>query len=144
MRFDGYRLEVLDREECIGLLASVLLGRVVFTDRALPAIQPVNFVLDDDVVICTATGSQLGRALNGSVVAFEADRFDETAEDGWSVTVIGHTRPVDDPDDQEHLNGLPIQPWAPAPHGRFVRISCQHISGRRIRPAGKGLNGLAG
>lgn len=134
MRFDAQGLEVLDREECLRLLTSVPLGRVVFTDRALPAIQPVNFALDhSDVVICTASGSRLGKALNGSVVAFEADRFDETARDGWSVTVIGQTRPVDDPADIEHLLELTAEPWAPGPHGLFVRISCQHISGRRIR-----------
>ena len=46
MRLDAHGLEILDREDCLGLLASVPLGRVVFTDRALPAIQPVNFVLD--------------------------------------------------------------------------------------------------
>lgn len=144
MRFDAHGLEVLDREECLRLLASVPHGRVVFTDRALPAIQPVNFVVDGgDVVICTAPGSRLGRALNGSVVAFEVDQFEESAKDGWSVTVIGDTRSVEDPGDQDYLTELPVQPWVPGPRGHFVRISCQHVSGRRIRSTSDGSNGHA-
>jgi nitroimidazol reductase NimA-like FMN-containing flavoprotein (pyridoxamine 5'-phosphate oxidase superfamily) len=144
MRFDAHGLEVLDREECLKLLASVPLGRVVFTDRALPAIQPVDFVLDgDDVVICTARGSRLGMALRSSVVAFEADRFDELTRDGWSVTVIGQTRLVDDPDDLKHLMDLPLQRWTPGPQGRFVRISAECVSGRRIHPVSPVPDGRA-
>ena len=136
MRFDAHGFEVLDREECLKLLSSVPLGRIVFTDRALPAIQPVNFALDDgDVVIFTQPGSRLGRALKGSVVAFEADRFDETTRVGWSVTVIGQTRAADNADDLEELIMKLGRLWPPGPRERCVRISCQHISGRRIRPA---------
>ena len=36
------------------LLASVSLGRIVFAARALPAIRPVNHLVDGDyVIICT-------------------------------------------------------------------------------------------
>jgi len=135
MEFDAYGLEVLDRDECIRLLASVPLGRVIFTDRALPAIQPVNFALDgDDVVLRTATGSKLSAAMRSTVVAFEADAFDQDERTGWSVTVIGRARLVDSPEEIHRLSGLPIQQWAPGPRDRFVRIFSQHVSGRRIQP----------
>jgi hypothetical protein len=46
----------------------------VFTEDALPAVQPVNFRLwHDDVVI----------------VAFEADELDPDLRMGWRVTVVG-------------------------------------------------------
>ena len=35
-------MEILDSAESRRLLASVPIGRIVFTDRALPAVQPVN------------------------------------------------------------------------------------------------------
>jgi RimJ/RimL family protein N-acetyltransferase len=68
-------VSMLSRGESMELLRSVPVGRIVFTDRALPAITPVNFaVLDnDDVVIRTGVGSRLAAATNEAIVAFEAD-----------------------------------------------------------------------
>ncbi|MFC7039461.1 pyridoxamine 5'-phosphate oxidase family protein [Nonomuraea rubra] len=58
MKLDSAGLQVLTHEECMRLLPSRPIGRIVFTDRALPAVQPVNFCLDDqDIVIRTAAGS---------------------------------------------------------------------------------------
>jgi nitroimidazol reductase NimA-like FMN-containing flavoprotein (pyridoxamine 5'-phosphate oxidase superfamily) len=135
MRFDGFGIEVLDRDECIRLLASVPLGRVVFTDRALPAIQPVNFTLDGpDVILRIATGSKLAAAVRSTVVAFEADAFDPELHTGWSVTLVGHARLVNSPQEIDRLSQLPLQQWTPGPSDRFVRIR-GHVSGRRIQPA---------
>lgn len=39
---DSLGLEVLDREQCVALLAGAGVGRVVFTSQALPAIQPAR------------------------------------------------------------------------------------------------------
>ncbi|MEV0831043.1 pyridoxamine 5'-phosphate oxidase family protein [Nonomuraea rubra] len=64
-----------------------------FTDRALPAVQPVAFHLDGErIVIRTGIGSKLAAATRNAVVAFEADEFDPEERTGWSVTVIGHAR----------------------------------------------------
>lgn len=38
--------EQLDRSEALRLLGTVPLGRVVFTHQALPAIRPVNHVVE--------------------------------------------------------------------------------------------------
>jgi nitroimidazol reductase NimA-like FMN-containing flavoprotein (pyridoxamine 5'-phosphate oxidase superfamily) len=133
MKFDAHGLEILERADCLGLLASVPLGRVVFTDRALPAIQPVNFVLDgEDVIIRAATGSKLALAMRDTVVAFEADDFDPATRTGWSVTLIGHARPVEDPDEVTRLMRLRLQPWTPGPNDRFIRVSGSDLAGRRI------------
>ncbi|MEU8385537.1 pyridoxamine 5'-phosphate oxidase family protein, partial [Streptosporangium sp. NPDC048865] len=54
MKLDSVGLQILSRQECLTLLASTSIGRIVFTDRALPAVQPVGFVLDgEDIVIGT-------------------------------------------------------------------------------------------
>ena len=42
---DRSGLEILDREECLRLLATATLGRVGITNGALPAIVPINFRL---------------------------------------------------------------------------------------------------
>jgi nitroimidazol reductase NimA-like FMN-containing flavoprotein (pyridoxamine 5'-phosphate oxidase superfamily) len=143
MRFDAHGLEILDRRECLGLLGSVPLGRVVFTDRALPAIQPVNFALDgDDVIIRTSTGSKLGMAMRGAIVAFEADEFDPLGRTGWSVTLVGQARLVEDPDEIALLSRLRLCPWSPGPCDRFVRISGYDLAGRRIHQLSVGPGDL--
>jgi nitroimidazol reductase NimA-like FMN-containing flavoprotein (pyridoxamine 5'-phosphate oxidase superfamily) len=143
MRFDAHGLEILERADCLRLLASVPLGRVVFTDRALPAIQPVNFVLDgEDIIIRTSTGSKLGMALRGTIVAFEVDDFDPAGRTGWSVTLVGQARPVDDPNEIARLSRLRPRPWTPGPSDRFVRICGNDLAGRRIHRLSTGPDDL--
>jgi uncharacterized protein len=82
--------EALDEQECLRLLGTTAIGRVAYTEAALPAIRPVSYTLRDDaVVIPTQAGSALADALRGAVVAFEADSYDHAARTGWSVTVVG-------------------------------------------------------
>jgi hypothetical protein len=141
---DGNGLEILDRQECLALLGSVPLGRVVFTERALPAVQPVDFALDRGcVIIRTAPGSKLAAAMRGTVVAFEADDFDGTDHTGWSVTVVGEASTVRDPAEVTRLSRLPLRPWAPGRCDQFIRIPSQHVTGRRINPVSKGTGGQA-
>ncbi|NJP96940.1 pyridoxamine 5'-phosphate oxidase family protein [Nonomuraea sp. FMUSA5-5] len=133
MKLDSAGLQVLTHEECMRLLPSRPIGRIVFTDRALPAVQPVNFCLhDQDIVIRTAAGSKLAAATRRSVVAFEVDDFDMEARSGWSVTVVGYARVADDPVEIAQLRELPLTPWA---RGRdhFIVITSVEATGRRIR-----------
>lgn len=133
MRQDTAGLEVLSREDCLYLLGSVPVGRVVFTDRALPAVQPVNFVLHQgSVVFRTGAGSKLAAATREAIVAFQADRFDNDSETGWSVSVVGPARVVTDEAEIEELRQLPLRSWAPTGRDHFVRIAVTHVSGRRL------------
>ena len=124
---------MLTRAECLELLESAQIGRIAYTDRALPAIVPVNFVLDGDhVVIRTGAGSKLAAATRNAVVAFEADAFDVEARSGWSVMVVGRSSVVDDPTETARLEQLPLKPWTPIERPHFVRIGLDVVSGRRI------------
>ncbi|WP_062347175.1 pyridoxamine 5'-phosphate oxidase family protein [Herbidospora yilanensis] len=133
MRIDSAGLSVLSREECLRLLATTPIGRLVFTFRALPAVQPVNYVLDGEtVVIRTAIGSRLAAATRDAVVAFEIDDIDRETGSGWSVTVLGHARGVTAPEEVARLSALPLMPWAPSAFDHFVTLSTDEVSGRRI------------
>lgn len=134
-RFDSSGLEVLCRQECLRLLSTAPIGRIVFTDHALPAIQPVGFALHGgDVIIRTATGAKLSAAVRKAIVAFEADEFDTATRTGWSVTVVGLAQVVTDPAERDELQRLPLLDWAPGRHDDFIRIRPQVVSGRRIQP----------
>ncbi|MEU1725154.1 pyridoxamine 5'-phosphate oxidase family protein [Actinomadura sp. ATCC 39365] len=136
MQLDSSGLQVLSEEECFLLLSSMPIGRIVFTDRALPAVQPVNFCLDGrSIVIRTAAGSKLAAATRRTVVAFEADDFDAGPRTGWSVTAVGHAREVTDAAELARLAELPLTTWAPGDRDHYIVVEAEHISGRRIAPA---------
>jgi nitroimidazol reductase NimA-like FMN-containing flavoprotein (pyridoxamine 5'-phosphate oxidase superfamily) len=129
---DAFR--ILDRQECLRLLAKVPVGRVVYTRQALPAVLPVNFSLDEDasVLLCTSARSDLVRAIDGVVVAFEADEFTAATRSGWSVVVTGRATVVTDPADHEQLAQTGPQSWMPVRDGVFVRIESELVTGREI------------
>lgn len=130
---DSAGLEVLDAEECLRLLATVPIGRVVFTDKALPGILPVDFLLYDGmIVLSTGDGNKLTAALRNIVVAFEADEFDVKTRTGWSVTVIGHARLVHDGPERAELSALDLTPWTPGQREHFIVISTEIVTGRRM------------
>ena len=107
-------LEQLTRDECLRLMASVPVGRIVYTRQALPAVELVNFALDDgDIVIRTDRGGKLAAATHGTVVAFEADSVDADHQAGWSVTAIGQSREVTDPARSAGWRQMDLSSWAP-------------------------------
>src|SRR3954452_21351553 len=80
----------LDREECLRLLAKGVLGRVIFTNAALPAAQPILYLLDgEEILFCVTAGSKLATAARQAVVAFEADDIDPDTHTGWSILGVG-------------------------------------------------------
>lgn len=131
--FDSAGLQILDRRECLALLAGTYVGRIVFTLDALPAVQPVNYVLDGDaIVIRSAPGSKLTAATRHAVVAFEIDEIDLDSHGGWSVTAVGRAEEVIDAEERRRLSLLPLRPWAPGERHHFIRIRPELINGRRI------------
>ncbi|MDP1806175.1 MAG: pyridoxamine 5'-phosphate oxidase family protein [Acidimicrobiales bacterium] len=135
MQLDRNGLEVLPRGECLRLLAQSRIGRVVVTDRALPAAFPVNFaLLDEDVVFMTTTGSKLEAAEGEEVMAFEADEIDPVLHGGWSVLVQGLATVISDLEELAQARALGLEPWAPSGQSRFVRIRAELVSGRRLLP----------
>ncbi|WP_344631828.1 pyridoxamine 5'-phosphate oxidase family protein [Streptomyces glaucosporus] len=134
-RHDGFR--ELGRQECLRLLPRVPLGRVVYTENALPAVLPVNFFLDHDhaVVLRTSAASRMARAVDGSVVAFEADSFDEAARTGWSVVVTGRAALVADPGEAGRLGAAGPPSWVPVEDGVFLRIEPELVTGRVLERA---------
>jgi Pyridoxamine 5'-phosphate oxidase len=86
-------LEVLSREECLSLMATVSVGRLGVSIDALPAILPVNFVLlREQIIVRTVPGTKLDAAAAQAVVAFEVDSYDPGGKWGWSVLVLGLAR----------------------------------------------------
>jgi nitroimidazol reductase NimA-like FMN-containing flavoprotein (pyridoxamine 5'-phosphate oxidase superfamily) len=131
---DSAGLEVLTEQECFRLLAGVPVGRIVFTDRALPAVQPVNFAVDDrTVIIRTVPHSRLSTAATGAVVAFEADEFaDDRVRTAWSVVAVGQATGITEQDEVRNARRLGLQSWTSSAGEHYLRIAIEIISGRRL------------
>ncbi|MCF3100361.1 pyridoxamine 5'-phosphate oxidase family protein [Streptomyces roseoverticillatus] len=148
----------LTRAESLRLLRTVSLGRVVFTRRALPAIRPVNHVVDGGhIVIRTHEGAALAglaataqqpasaqqpatptrqpgtAAVRRVVVAYEADAIDPVTHLGWSVVVTGYCMPVTDPDELARYAAL-LTPWWDGRMDYAVRIRPTLVTGVRLVP----------
>lgn len=128
------RLQLLTRDECLELLGHGSLGRVAFTERALPAIRPVNYALLGHQVVLRSQVDGLGSRLDGQVVAFEVDEIDAEHGTGWSVVVTGTARLLRSPGELMRQAALPLVTLAGNGHDARVCIVPGQISGRRIRP----------
>jgi uncharacterized protein len=133
METDGPQLEQLSRDECMRLMGSVPVGRIVYTRQALPAVELVNFALiDGDIVIRTRAGGKLAAATRGAVVAFEADNVDLGRHTGWSVTIVGQARAVTDGAEISSLERVTLTSWVTWEDDHFIRILPTIVNGRRI------------
>jgi hypothetical protein len=117
------------------LLGSVPLGRIVFTEHALPAIRPVNHLVDGQTIIIR---SHLGANIvshaatgDGTVVCYEADDIDAARHTGWSVIATGTARLAADPDAIARYEQQ-LQPWVDRVMQYVVVITPQMITGLRL------------
>jgi nitroimidazol reductase NimA-like FMN-containing flavoprotein (pyridoxamine 5'-phosphate oxidase superfamily) len=109
------RPEKLDRDECLRLLAKGVLGRVVSTDAAMPAAEPVRYLLDgENIIFCATAGSRLATATLNKVVGFQAEDIDPCTHTGWGVLGVGQAYEITDPDQlatlAEHQQAAWLQP----------------------------------
>lgn len=113
-------LHELDVEECLQLLARRRFGRLAVDDDHGPVILPVNYRLQDGMILIrTATGTKLDAADRQAAATLEVDDVADDGDAGWSLVVRGRLRrlmgtsrgsaqePVPVPDgDRPHLIGL--------------------------------------
>ena len=127
------RLGVLDHAKCFRLLATQTVGRVVYTDGALPAVAPVNYVIDGHrIIFRTSPVTRLALGVVDQVVAFEVDSLDPEVRTGWSVVVTGIARALSDPAELARADGLGLAPWAGGERTLFVAITPGVVTGRYV------------
>lgn len=134
---DGPRGVVdLSRAEALRLLAGMPFGRVVFTREALPAIRPVNHLVDDGeiIIVRTRLTSRLTSAVRADshvVVAYEADNIDTVTQLGWSVVVTGIARTVTDPERIARYEAR-LRPWVDGAMDTVIAIEPTLVTGVRL------------
>ena len=124
-------LETLSTKECWELLGTQVVGRVAYTERALPRILPVNYVLVDRHLLLRVSAEGLARSLDRQVVAFEVDESERLWHSGWSVVVIGTARWLTSAGDVTRGVNVPAS-WAGPDHQTLMSITVGDIRGRRL------------
>jgi hypothetical protein len=137
---DAPRLRAeLPAAEALRLLGSVSVGRIVFSMRAMPAIRAVTHIVDGGVIIVRSyEGAAIvpaTRAVDGAVVAYEADAIDPSDHLGWSAVVTGLARLVTDPAEVARYQAL-MRPWAAGEMDDIIEIRPHLVSGFRLVKGG--------
>jgi uncharacterized protein len=121
----------LDRAECLWLVASRTVGRVVFTAAALPAAEPIGYLLDDEEILFrSAVGGRLSAATRDTVVGFQTDDIDPCTLTGWSVSGVGEAYEVVEP-----IRLAELTEGIAAPGTQLMCIPLQQLTGYRYRGA---------
>ncbi|MFJ9031827.1 helix-turn-helix domain-containing protein [Streptomyces sp. NPDC102274] len=132
----GYHPELitLNSAESWALLSTHGVGRVAVTRNGEPAIFPVNYTVDGDLVAFRTAPDAAPAAAAGHEIAFEVDHIDDAFSQGWSVLVVGMAQPVTDPDRVLRLEELAhTTAWAGGDRGLWIAVSPTQVTGRRIQ-----------
>ncbi|WP_438295520.1 pyridoxamine 5'-phosphate oxidase family protein [Streptomyces sp. HUAS TT7] len=126
----------LDREQALRLLAGMTTGRVVYTAEALPAVLPVRFrfAADGSLLLDTRAPSDLLRAADSGVIAFETGEIDSADGRGWSVTVVGRANVITGLDGNGGAVGgeIAVSAAAEPPSPTVIRLRPELVTGRRL------------
>jgi uncharacterized protein len=132
------QLEELSYADCLARLAAKSLGHLSVVIGHYPQVFPVNYRLDDNIVVFRTHSGRLLVAANHANVGFQVDHVDPATKTGWSVLVQGMAEDVSDRDGSDPIakrsRGLGVEPWVPGEKPRFVRIIPAHITGRELGP----------
>lgn len=128
------RLEVIQRDECLRLLAGDDIGRLAVIAGNTPIVLPVNYALDGETVVFrTDPGTKLDRGPRARA-SFEVDCFDRQRRAGWSVVATGRLEEVTRYDSAtfDRVKALVVDPWAGGDKTHWMRLVPDRVTGRRV------------
>lgn len=134
MALESPQLKVLDRQECLELLAHGVVGRLAVVAGGAPQIVPVNYVLAGEALVFRSGPGTKLQAAERAPACFEIDEFDVETRTGWSVVASGRLEEITRYQSAvlAAAQRLPIDPWAGGPKEHWLRLIPSRITGRRI------------
>jgi nitroimidazol reductase NimA-like FMN-containing flavoprotein (pyridoxamine 5'-phosphate oxidase superfamily) len=132
----------LSDAESLELLASVGLGRLVYTSRYGPTALPVTYRIDAGSMVLGTWDPVLfdedlrtGIAQADYEVAVEVDQIDVDAREGWFVLVRGAAHHLDSEAERAPFIDAGLEPWVDEVPPHFIRVNPTTIYGVRARRA---------
>jgi nitroimidazol reductase NimA-like FMN-containing flavoprotein (pyridoxamine 5'-phosphate oxidase superfamily) len=134
--------ERLDEAECMKLLSTRRIGRLVYTSRYGPVALPSEYKIHNGAIVfrtyrTTFTEEDLrtGIAHAEYQVVVEADQSDPEAREGWMVHVRGTAHHLDTEAERASIAGIGLKSWLEGEPEHFIRVDPISVTGQRIRPA---------
>jgi nitroimidazol reductase NimA-like FMN-containing flavoprotein (pyridoxamine 5'-phosphate oxidase superfamily) len=134
-------VELLSETECLRLLASGGLGRLVYNSRYGPTALPVAYRIDGGSVVLGTWDPVIDEDLRTGIaqaeyhVAVEADQIDVDAREGWFVLVRGAAHHLDTEAERAPFIDAGLEPWVEGVPAHFIRVNPTSIWGNRTRQA---------
>ena len=135
-------VERLDEPECMELLSTAKIGRLVYNSRYGPVAVPSEYKIHEGSIVfrtyrTTFTEEDLrtGIAYAEYKVAVEVDQTDPEAREGWVVLVQGAAHHIDTEAERAAIAGLGLESWVEGEPEHFIRVNPSQIGGQRIRQA---------
>ena len=135
-------VERLSEAECMALLASAGLGRLVYTSRYGPTALPVAYKIDaGSIVLGTWDPALFDEDLRTGIaqaeyqVVVEADQVDMETREGWFVLARGPAHHLDTEAERTSIIDASLEPWIEGVPAHFIRVDPASIWGNRIRRA---------
>ena len=132
-------LEYLSDAECLQLLASGGVGRLVYSSRYGPTALPIVYKMDGESIVLGTWDPALfdedlrtGIAYAEYQVGVEADQIDLEAREGWIVLVRGAAHHLDTEAERAPLIGAGLEPWIAGVPAHFIRVTPTSIWGNRV------------
>jgi nitroimidazol reductase NimA-like FMN-containing flavoprotein (pyridoxamine 5'-phosphate oxidase superfamily) len=122
----------LSEAECWAFLAASKVGRIAYSEAAMPQIRAVPHVADGGSVIIAMRRSATHPGLFDAptVVAFEAGEWASHGHEGWSVHFIGKARILSDFEVAD-IAARGLTSWIEGAPAVQVRIRAEIVSGSR-------------
>jgi len=121
-------LEVLTAKECWQLLAAHGVGRIAYTENAMPTIGPVGYGVVDRHLVMRCRNARTAAQLHGQVVALEIDDVDLGGSRSVVVVTGVATQLLATHDQHEDESGCPTR----CEHRSAVRLEPGRVVGHRL------------
>jgi uncharacterized protein len=128
------QLQVIDRDECLRLLADDEIGRLAVVAGNTAVVLPVNYALDGETVVFrTDPDTKLDHGPRARA-SFEVDSFDREQHTGWSVVATGRLEEVTlyDAATYDRVRRLAVDPWVAGDKAHWMRLVPDRVTGRRV------------
>jgi nitroimidazol reductase NimA-like FMN-containing flavoprotein (pyridoxamine 5'-phosphate oxidase superfamily) len=126
------QINELSIDECLELLKTQALGRLVYLDDDKPQIRPLTYGLHQGSVMFRIGYGDLLDTIHLQPVLFEVDHGDAATRTGWSVIIHGVAEEIWRSEELAIAHDMGLQPWASGDRDHYVRILPTAITGRRI------------
>jgi nitroimidazol reductase NimA-like FMN-containing flavoprotein (pyridoxamine 5'-phosphate oxidase superfamily) len=135
-------VESLDEAECMELLSTSRIGRLIYASRYGPAALPSEYKIREGSIVFRTyrtnfTEEDLRTGIEDAEyqVVVEADQADPETREGWVVLVRGTAHHLDTEAERASIADIGLTSWFEGEPEHFIRVDPISVRGQRIRAA---------